>query len=52
MKRSRPDWLLVILAILLILAMVVTLVMRTGRSRHGYGSTIPAGQDTPASIVS
>jgi len=38
MKFTRYDRLLIILAVALLLAMAATLLLRTGRSRHGYGS--------------
>ena len=37
MNRRNIDWLLVILAVLMLLAMAATLLFGTGRSRHGYG---------------
>jgi ABC-type nickel/cobalt efflux system permease component RcnA len=50
MKFSRYDRLLLILALALLLAMAATLLLRTGRSRHGYGS-LPR-QSPPAQLVS
>ena len=37
MKPSKIDWLLVILAVLLLLGMACTLCFQANLSRHGYG---------------
>ena len=45
---NRENFILLILAILLLIGMALTLYGGKGRSRHGYGAQLPSPWGIPA----
>lgn len=45
MRKRCPDLFVIILALLLLIAMALTMRFGGERSRHGYGSLNPAAPD-------